>query len=114
MGPGAAFTLGAVAAGAALYGLHRLALRLERQGHLYYIHSKPSGSALGNAVLSVQSILEPGKKIVVEERRAIRSEKRQSGDPPDPSGRIASPSHSDRSAPRDGDEPPPRHAGDVS
>jgi len=84
MGPGAAFTLGAVAAGAALYGLHRLALRLERQGHLYYIHSKPSGSALGNAVLSVQSILEPDKKYVLEERQAERSERRESGDPPDP------------------------------
>jgi len=84
MGPGAAFTLGAVAAGAALYGLHRLALRLERQGHLYYIHSKPSGSALGNAVLSVQSILEPDKKYVLEERREERHERRESGDPPDP------------------------------
>ena len=88
MGPGTAFTLGALALGAALYGLHRLALRLERKGHLYYIHSKPSSSALGNAALAVQSILEPGKRHVVEERQAERSERRESGDPPDPEDAV--------------------------
>jgi hypothetical protein len=104
----------ALAVAAALYGLHRAALWLEARGHLYYLHRQPSGSALGNAALEIQSILEPGKKIVVEERRAIRSEKRQSGDPPDPSGRIASPPHADRSEPHDGDGPPPREDGDAS
>ena len=84
MGPATAFSLGALAAGVAIYGLHRLALRLERKGQLYYIHSKPSGSALGNAALAVQSILEPDKRYVVEERQAERSERRESGDPPDP------------------------------
>ena len=88
MGPATAFTLGALALGAALYGLHRLALRLERKGHLYYLHSKPSGSALGNAALAVQSILEPGKRHVVEERQAERSERRESGDPPDPEDAV--------------------------
>ena len=88
MGPGTAFTLGALALGAALYGLHRLALRLERKGHLYYLHSKPSGSALGNAALAVQSILEPDRRYVVEERQAERSERRESGDPPDPEGPV--------------------------
>ena len=88
MGPGTAFTLGALAAGAAIYGLHRLALRLERKGHLYYLHSKPSSSALGNAALAVQSILEPGKRHVVEERQAERSERRESGDPPDPEDAV--------------------------
>jgi hypothetical protein len=84
MGPATTFTLGALAAGALIYGLHRLALRLERKGHLYYIHSKPSGSALGNAALAVQSILEPDRRYVVEERQTERSEHRESGDPPDP------------------------------
>lgn len=84
MGPGTAFTLGALAAGTAIYGLHRLALWLERKGHLYYMHSKPSGSALGNAALAVQSILEPDRRHVVEERQAERSERRESGDPPGP------------------------------
>jgi hypothetical protein len=84
MGPATAFTLGALAFGAALYGLHRLALRLERKGHIYYLHSQPSGSALGNAALSVQSLLEPGKRYVVEERQAETTERRESGDPPVP------------------------------
>jgi hypothetical protein len=84
MGPATTLALGALAAGALIYGLHRLALRLERKGHLYYIHSKPSGSALGNAALAVQSILEPDRRYVVEERQAERSERRESGDPPDP------------------------------
>jgi hypothetical protein len=84
MGPGTAFTLGALAAAGAIYGLHRLALRLERAGHIYYLHSKPSGSALGNAALAVQSILEPDKKYVLEERQAERVERHESGDPPEP------------------------------
>ena len=84
MGPATAFTLGALAVGAVIYGLHRLALRLERKGHIYYLHSQPSGSALGNAALAVQSLLEPGKRYVVEERQAETTERRESGDPPDP------------------------------
>ena len=84
MGPGTAFTLGALAFGAAIYGLHRLALRLERKGHIYYLHSQPSGSALGNAALAVQAILEPDRQYVLEERQAERTERRESGDPPDP------------------------------
>jgi hypothetical protein len=43
---------------AALYGLHRLALRLERGGHLYYLHKKPSGSAAG-AFVALQRAIEP-------------------------------------------------------
>ena len=84
MGPGTAFTLGALAAAGAVYGLHRLALRLERKGHIYYLHSKPSGSALGNAALAVQAILEPDRQYVLEERQAERTEQRESGDPPEP------------------------------
>ncbi|MCU0253999.1 MAG: hypothetical protein MUE47_05610 [Acidobacteria bacterium] len=84
MGPGTAFTVGALAAGAAIYGLHRLALWLERKGHIYYLHSKPSGSALGNAALAVQAILEPDRQYVLEERQAEKTEQRESGDPPGP------------------------------
>ena len=41
-----------------LYGLHRLALRLEARGHLYYLNKKPSGSAAG-AFVAMQRVIEP-------------------------------------------------------
>jgi hypothetical protein len=43
---------------AALYGLHRLALRLEARGHLYYLNKKPRGSAAG-AFVALQRAIEP-------------------------------------------------------
>jgi hypothetical protein len=59
-----------------LAGLHRLALWMERKGWLYYKHEKPSSNRLGNAFLEIQSILEPGKKIIIEEREREKKEER--------------------------------------
>jgi hypothetical protein len=59
-----------------LAGLHLLALWMERRGWLYYKHEKPSSNRLGNAFLEIQSILEPGKKIIIEEREREKKEER--------------------------------------
>jgi hypothetical protein len=59
-----------------LAGLHLLALWMERKGWLYYQHEKPSSNRLGNAFLEIQSILEPGKKIIIEEREREKKEER--------------------------------------
>jgi hypothetical protein len=71
---------------AAVTLLHRLALWLEARGHVYYLRRRPSTSALGNAFLEVQSLLEPGKRVVVEERKRVEEEE-ETGDPPESGGR---------------------------
>ena len=43
---------------AVLYGLHRLALRLEDNGHLYYLRKKPSGGT-GSSFAAMQRFVEP-------------------------------------------------------
>ena len=48
----------AVGAAGTLYALHRLALRLEERGHLYYLNKKPSGSA-GGCFVAMQRAIEP-------------------------------------------------------
>jgi hypothetical protein len=49
-----ALIVGAVA----LYGLHRLALRLEAAGHLYYLHKRPKGGGSSPFVV-LQQFIEP-------------------------------------------------------
>ena len=71
-----AIVLAAVAA--VLYGVHHLLLRSEGRGE-----QRRSGSgALGNAFLEVQSMIEPSKKAVLEERLKEKTEEEASGDPP--------------------------------
>jgi O-acetyl-ADP-ribose deacetylase (regulator of RNase III) len=70
------------AAALALYGLHRLALWMEARGWLYYINSNPSTSTLSQAFLEVQSIMDPGKKIVLETMREDASDEAEFGGPP--------------------------------
>ncbi len=72
-----------VIAAVALFALHRLASWMEAQGWLYYRRKQPSSSALGNAFLEVQSLLEPSKRQVLEVRRQQRVEPSDPGDPPD-------------------------------
>jgi hypothetical protein len=67
---------------ATLYGLHRLALWMERRGWLYYKHTRGSSSSLGNAFLHVQSIIEPGKRHVLEQRLDEEREENEPGEPP--------------------------------
>lgn len=71
------------AAALALYGLHRLALWMEGRGWLYYVNSKPSTSTLSTAFLEVQSMVDPGKKLVIEAMREEGSEESEFGGPPE-------------------------------
>lgn len=66
-----------------LYGLHRLALEAEDRGWIYYLRRKPSSSALGNAFLEVQSLVEPEKRQLAEIRKAEEVEEDDQGDPPE-------------------------------
>lgn len=65
--------------------LHLLALWMERKGWIFYKHTKPSRSSLGNAFLEVQSILEPNKKHIIEIKKELRKEtaelEKKPGDP---------------------------------
>lgn len=69
-----------------LYCLHRLARWAEDRGLIYYRRYRPSRSALGNAFLEVQTIVDPGKRVVLEARRQEPSEEDSWGDPPAPGG----------------------------
>ena len=52
-----------------LYGLHRLGLRMEEQGYIYYWHKKPKGSAAGSFV-ALQKLIEPRAEYVIQVTRA--------------------------------------------
>ncbi len=68
----------------ALYALHRLALRMETKGWIYYAHWEPSLGALGKAVPGVQQMLHPGAKHTLEIRRTPRVRRQHPGGPPEP------------------------------
>ena len=53
---------------AALYGLHRIALRMEERGWIYYLNKKPRGSALGSFV-AIQKVVEPRAEHVLHVSR---------------------------------------------
>lgn len=55
----------AIAIGAVIYGVHQLGLYLERQGYIYYWHTKPAGG--GSSVFTpLQELTQPQIKHVVE------------------------------------------------
>jgi hypothetical protein len=66
-----------------LFALDRVAVWMESRGWLYYRRVKPSSSNLGNAFLELQSLLEPGKRHVIEFRREEHDEQTDSGAPPE-------------------------------
>src|ERR1017187_5031011 len=69
-----------------LYALHRLALRLEERGHLYYLHKKPTGGA--GCFVALQRAIEPQIQHVIHvtAESRLHGEKGGSGqgDPDDP------------------------------
>jgi hypothetical protein len=69
--------------GGALFALHYFALWAERRGWIYYKYRKASPASVGSAFLQVQSLLEPGKKHIVESRLEHVAEEDESGDRPD-------------------------------
>ena len=67
-----------------LYLLDKLALWAEQRGWIYYRYKRCSRTAIGNAMLELQTIVEPSKRYVVEERKKIRKDEKDSGDKPEP------------------------------
>lgn len=65
-----------------LLGLDRLLLYMEGRGWIYYRRKKPSSSALSNACLEVQQLLEPSKKYVVQIKKDERRDQQEAGDLP--------------------------------
>lgn len=65
-----------------LLGLDRLLLYAEGRGWIYYRKKKPSSSALSNACLEVQQLLEPSKKYVVQIKKDERRDRQEAGDLP--------------------------------
>jgi len=57
------------------------------RGWIYYRKRHGSSGALGTAFLEVQSVLEPGKRHVLEVRKNAEPEEDDSGDPPQPASR---------------------------
>jgi hypothetical protein len=68
------------------YGLHRLALWMEARGWIYYRKKRGSSGTLGTAFLEMQTLLEPGKRHVIEIVRKDDSEQNDTGDPPSDQG----------------------------
>lgn len=69
------------AVAAVVYAVHRLALRMERNGWIYYRNARGSGS-IGNALLNVQTFYEPQTRHLVEERFVQLRHNDDSGAPP--------------------------------
>jgi hypothetical protein len=65
-----------------LYLLDTLGLWAERKGGIYYRYKRCSRTAIGNAMLELQTIVDPSKRHVVEERKRIRKEEKDSDDKP--------------------------------
>lgn len=67
---------------AVLLLLDRLFLYMEGRGWIYYRRKKPSSSALSNACLEVQQLLEPSKKYVMQVKKDERRNQQEAGDLP--------------------------------
>jgi hypothetical protein len=68
-----------------LYSVDRLLLWMERRGWIYYRkRSGSGGSGAGNALLEIQSLIEPDKKQIIEVMREDKREQAESGAPPEP------------------------------
>lgn len=67
-----------------LLALDRLALWFERRGWIYYRKTtRQTGASLGDAFLEIQSMVDPGARHVIEERKHDQEEQAESGDPPE-------------------------------
>ena len=67
----------------AVYGIHRISIWAAQRGWIYYRGKGGSSGALGNAFLELQTIFEPSKRHVIEERVKKGGDVQTSGDTPD-------------------------------
>jgi hypothetical protein len=69
--------------GAALYLLDRLLLWMERRGWVYWRKTKRStGPGVGNALLEIQTLVEPAARHVLELRQEVKEDSPELGDLP--------------------------------
>lgn len=73
---------------AVVYSLHRVALRMEARGWIYYQKKHGSSGTLSAAALELQSLFEPSKRYVLEESRKEDTEEQGAGDPPAPGNQV--------------------------
>ncbi len=66
----------------ALYCIDRIAVWAEGRGWIFYRKRHPESSSVGNAMLELQTILEPSKRHLIEERVKQGGESQESGDKP--------------------------------
>lgn len=71
----------------ALYGLHRLALWMERRGWIYY-RTQGNPTSVGNAFLEVHALFDPAKRHTLVVRTEKKTEQDGSGAPPVPGTAI--------------------------
>jgi hypothetical protein len=70
---------------AALYGLHRLALWLEREGWIRYVRNPPhAGGGTGAAFGNLQRIFEPQTRHVYEMKHREKPKREADGGEPEP------------------------------
>jgi len=72
-----------------IYAVRRLSHWVYRRGWIRWKMRRGTSSALGNAVLGVQSIFQPAVREELEVRIEKHAEQGQPGDPPDPGRRTA-------------------------
>ena len=65
------------------WGADRLLLRMERAGWIFYRKRKPSPGSVGNALMEVQSLLQPSVREAIEARKDHEAQD-EDGAPPDP------------------------------
>ena len=70
---------------AGLYGLHRLALYLEAQDLLYYIHKKPQSGSMSSALGPFQELIQPQIRhvVTVKDERHVADVAGDGDDPTD-------------------------------
>jgi hypothetical protein len=67
----------------AVYCMHRIAIWAAQRGWIYYCGRGGSSGAWGNAFLELQTIFEPSKRHVIEERVKKHGDLQTSGEKPD-------------------------------
>ncbi len=74
------WVVGSLAALVLAYALHRLALRLEARGYLYYLNRRPKVSMIA----SLASTFDPALRQILEAQEQENLDENESGDPPSP------------------------------
>jgi hypothetical protein len=69
--------------GVALYLFDRVLLWMERKGWVYWRRTKRhTGPGMGNALLEIQTLVEPSARHMLEIRNEVKQESPEPGDPP--------------------------------